>query len=219
MFNVWAGSPNSPWLTSLRLVASAVLVPIKSFDLAKGRLAEAVPEAERAKLARTMAATVLAASKSLSTWVICGDPDVAAFAVKRGANVIWREPRGLNHAATEGVEVLQREGFDRAIVCHADLPLATDLTWLADSTGVVVVPDRRNDGSNVLCLPTNAGFCFGYGPGSAAAHRVEADRLGLRFQLAPNQELGWDVDLPEDLIALRSSQPWLPTYQACEATP
>src|SRR5439155_17828924 len=42
----------------------------------------------------------------------------------------------------------------------ADLPLATDLTWLPRFPGVTLVPDRRDDGTNVLCVPT--------GPGSAS---------------------------------------------------
>ena len=65
------------------------------------------------------------------------------------------------------------------IVAHADLPLATDLAWLADTDGVTLVPDRHRDGTNVLCVPAGAGFAPAYGAGSFRAHRAEAARLGL----------------------------------------
>lgn len=181
----------------------AVLIPIKSFDLAKGRLSEAIEPAQRAALAEHMAATVIAAAQPLSVWVVCGDHTVADFARANGAQVIWRAPRGLNGAIEDGTEHLRSRGFDRAIIAHADLPLATDLSFLdVAGDGVIIVPDRRNDGSNVLSIPLGRGFTFHYGPGSAAAHRAEAARVGLPFDTIADEQLGWDVDVPEDLVVL-----------------
>ena len=39
--------------------------------------------------------------------------------------------------------------------------------------------DRRDDGTNVACVPSGAGFRFSYGPGSFARHCDEAVRLGF----------------------------------------
>lgn len=180
-----------------------MLIPIKSFDLAKGRLSEAVEPARRAALAEHMATTVIAAARHLTVWVVCGDHAVADFARANGANVIWRPPRGLNRAIEDGTEHLLARGFTRAIIAHADLPLATDLTFLdATDDTVRLIPDRRDDGSNVLSIPLGHGFRFHYGPGSAAAHRAEAKRAGLSFETIIDEHLGWDVDVPEDLSAL-----------------
>lgn len=194
-------------------VPSAVLIPIKSFDLAKGRLSEAMAPEQRAALAQHMAGTVIHAAQDLTVWVVCGDHAVADFARERGAQVIWRAPRGLNGAIVDGTEHLAARGFDRAIIAHADLPLATDLRTLdiASSTEaertlientVYLVPDRRNDGSNVMSIPLGRGFTFHYGAGSAAAHQAEAKRVGLRFESIADEQLGWDVDVPEDLVVL-----------------
>ncbi len=90
-------------------------------------------------------------------------------------------------------------GFDRVVVAHADLPLAVDLTWPARHAGVTLVPDRRDDGTNVACVPTGAGFEFSYGPGSFRRHGAEARRLGLPLRVVREPRLGWDVDLPSDL--------------------
>ncbi|MEZ5228319.1 MAG: 2-phospho-L-lactate guanylyltransferase [Acidimicrobiales bacterium] len=182
---------------------AAVLLPIKSFEVAKGRLAGALDLDQRAELARRMASGVIAACHDLPTWVICDDPEVASLAISCRANVLWRPARGLNVAVHEGVEFLAGEGYERVVVSHADLPLARDLTWVADAgPGVTIVPDRRDDGTNVMAVPTDAGFRFAYGVGSSALHRAEAERLGLEWRLIPDAELGWDVDVPEDLTAL-----------------
>jgi 2-phospho-L-lactate guanylyltransferase len=178
---------------------AAVVVPVKSFDLAKGRLAGILGPRERARLARHMASRVLAASGGLPAWVVCESPGVAAWAVAEDAGVIWRPRRSLSSAVAAAVEFLAAEGFDQAIVAHGDLPLATDLAWVGAFDGVTLVPDRRGDGTNVLSVPTGARFGFAYGPGSAARHRAEAERLGLALRVTEDEQLGWDVDTPEDL--------------------
>ena len=52
------------------MTATAVLVPVKAFDRAKLRLAPALDAAARARLARTMAETVLAAAGGLPVAVV-----------------------------------------------------------------------------------------------------------------------------------------------------
>jgi 2-phospho-L-lactate guanylyltransferase len=176
-----------------------VLVPIKSFRNAKVRLAGALPPAERAALAKRMADRVLAAAGSLPVAVVCDDVDVAGFAEERHAQVIWRPGLGLNAAVTAGFAQLAADGAVEVIVAHADLPLADDLGRLAGFAGVTLVPDRRDDGTNVVCVPTGLGFAFSYGPGSFERHRAEADRLRVPYRVLRDPRLGWDVDVPSDL--------------------
>ena len=187
-------------------VGVAVLVPVKSFRQAKGRLAAALNEHDRAALAREMATKVVRAAGLLPVSVVCDDDEVAAWAVSLGAEIIWRPGRGLNGAVTDGVDELASVGYDRVIVAHADLPHALDLTWVADFDGVTLVPDRRDDGTNVACVPAHSRFVFAYGPGSFAAHCGEAERLGLPLRIEREARLGWDVDVPADLDA----PDWLP---------
>ncbi len=180
-------------------MAAAVLVPIKTFTASKLRLAPVLGRDERAELVRSMAERVLAAAGALPVSVVCEDPDVAAWSSERGASVIRVPPRGLDHAVEEGVRTLAAEGYGTVLVCHADLPLAEDLTWVADFDGVTLVPDRRGDGTNVACVPAFAGFRFAYGPGSCARHAGEGQRLGLPLRMLHEPQLAWDVDVPADL--------------------
>jgi len=181
---------------------AAVLVPVKSFAEAKVRLAPALPPAERAALARAMAATVIAAAAPLPVAVVCDDLEVAGWARAHGALVVWEPGRGLNGAVEAGVDQLRGAGVDRVIVAHADLPQASALARLDGGTGVTLVPDRRRDGTNVAVVPAGAGFRFSYGPGSFARHQSEAARLGLELTVAEDPGLAFDVDWPADLEAL-----------------
>ena len=181
-------------------MATHVLVPIKSFRAAKVRLAPALDADERAALARRMAARVLRAAGGLPTWVVCDDDQVATWAVEHGAQVLWTPGLGLNGAVSEAIARLTDE--QRAlevIVAHGDLPLADDLGRVAGFAGITLVPDRHDDGTNVLCLPTGIQFELAYGPGSFARHRAEADRLALPYRVLRDPRLGWDVDVPADL--------------------
>jgi len=186
---------------------AAVLVPVKAFGAAKARLAGHLTPDQRAHLARGMAELVLAAAAPLPVAVACDDEAVRDWATGLGAEVVWCPDRGLNGAVADGVASLAVQGFDRVVVAHADLPHATSLEWLArlpDPTEprlVTVVPDRHDDGTNVICVPARSGFAFAYGPSSFRRHVAEAQRLGLAVRVERDEALGWDVDLPSDLDA------------------
>lgn len=179
-----------------------VLVPVKAFHQAKVRLAPSLSAAARAELARRMAERVVAAAHGLAVWVVCDDDAVADWARTAGASVSWQPGVGLNEAVNTAVAVRGEAGVARVIVAHGDLPLARDLRWLADEPGdIILVPDRHDDGTNVAVLPTACGFQFAYGAGSFVRHRRAAEELGLDVRVRRDAELGWDVDVPDDLGA------------------
>jgi 2-phospho-L-lactate/phosphoenolpyruvate guanylyltransferase len=181
------------------MTSAAVVVPIKAFSAAKLRLAPALSPGERAALARHLAGVVLRAAAPLPAVVVCDDEEVRTWAEASGARVLWTPGQGLNGAVMAGVATLRDEGVATAVVAHADLPLARSLAWTIEFPGVTLVPDRRRDGTNVLALPTDAGFAVSYGPGSFARHRAEAARCALPLRIVADPDLGWDVDLPSDL--------------------
>jgi len=87
-------------------------------------------------------------------------------------------------------------------VAHGDLPRAAGLGTLEPFDGVTLVPDRRDDGTNVVRLPTDLAFRFAYGPGSFRAHRAEAMRLGVPVRILRHPGLAYDVDWPADVSEL-----------------
>ncbi len=181
---------------------TCVLIPVKSFELAKLRLASALNPAARAQLARAMAELVVDASAPLPVWCICEDPAVADWAASMGASVDWTPGLGLNGAVQESVRLRDAAGTTRVVVAHGDLPFATGLAAFGDvpDDEVVLVPDRRGRGTNVISVPTGAGFRFAYGDGSFRRHRDEVERCGLRLRVVELDHLGWDIDEPQDLL-------------------
>lgn len=189
-----------------RLHGSVVLVPVKAFSRAKERLAPRLDPERRAALARSMAAHVLQAASPLPVAVVCDDDEVATWAEERGALVLLEPGRGLNGAVAAGVDRLTSAGAVEVIVAHGDLPLAEGLERLAGFTGITLVPDRVEDGTNVVVVPAGAGFRFSYGPGSFSRHAEEAARLGLPLRVVRDAGLSLDVDVPADLS--RAAGPW-----------
>ena len=182
---------------------AAVLVPIKAFADAKVRLSTALSGPDRDALARRLAVQVLGAAAPLPVAVACDDEAVATWARDHGASVVWTPGLGLNGAVQDGVAQLAAAGVDRVVVAHADLPRVHGLAELAEGTeDVVLAPDRKDDGTNVLAVPSDAGFRFSYGPGSFTRHRAEAERLGLATRIVRDDRFAWDVDLPADLEGL-----------------
>jgi 2-phospho-L-lactate guanylyltransferase len=180
---------------------SAVLVPVKSFAAAKQRLGAALAEDERLALVRSMAERVLRAASPLPTAVVCDDAEVADWARRHGALVVWEPGRGLNGAVEAGVDRLATLGVETVTVVHADLPLARAFGTLDSFDGVTLVPDRFEDGTNLIRLPARCGFTFSYGPGSFQRHLQEGERLGLGVRVVHRPDLAFDVDWPADLPA------------------
>jgi 2-phospho-L-lactate/phosphoenolpyruvate guanylyltransferase len=184
----------------LRLGPEVVLIPVKAFHQAKRRLGSALSDPDRIALVRAMAARVVGACVPLPVAVVCDDQDVAQWASELGATVMWEPGQGLNGAVRAGVDRLARAGAQWVTVAHGDLPRAHGLGLLEPFDGVTLVPDRRDDGTNVLRLPAASDFRFAYGPGSFRAHRAEATRLGLSVRVLRDPDLAYDVDWPADIV-------------------
>lgn len=180
------------------MVESAVLVPIKSFRAAKGRLSGVFSPAERAELSRYMASIVLGAAAPLPVFVACDDDEVADWAGARGAEALWTPGLGLNGAIEHSVEVISGKGFEHIVITHGDIPLATSFEHLCVPDTVVLVPDHRLDGTNVQARPA-APFVPRYGGGSFRRHLADALDAGLRVRVVIDADLAIDVDTVDEL--------------------
>lgn len=177
----------------------AVLIPVKAFDDAKGRLQPALSEATRASLARRMATRLVEAQSETTVAISCDDPDVADWATALGASVVWCPGTGLNGAVQQGFAELCAAGYRSVAVAHSDLPFASSLHRLLGWSGVTLVPDRHRTGTNVIVLPTDIDFRFAYGVGSYPRHVTEAVRHRRGLRVVHDARLAWDVDHPADL--------------------
>ena len=191
--------------------AAAALIPIKAFHEAKARLRGALDPLQRDRLARWTASQVMSAAAGLQLVVVCDDDAVATWAGERGALVLWQAGKGLNNAVDDAVAALADLGFDHVVVAHADLPRPSLLRTVVRPGTITLVPDRRDDGTNVMSFPTRAAahsptiartgppMRAAYGPGSFRRHLAAAMTTGLPVEVRRDRLLSLDIDTPADL--------------------
>ena len=192
------------------------IVPVKTFDRAKQRLANVLNEAERRELMLAMARdvlTCLSRSTQLSGILIVSravEADALAqtftterYAESPDANLA----ESLEQATTHLIQHLDAKGV---IVVPADVP-GIDVEELdeliAEHTGVTVLPDAENLGTNALmCSPP---LCIPYifDGKSFRPHVDGAFAAGITPRIVPGTRFALDVDLPADLVALCRTAP------------
>ncbi len=189
------------------------VVPVKSLDAGKRRLAGALDLAGRRSLMRVMLADVLdtlAATPGLdAVAVISRDRRVARQARAQGARMMLETGVGLNAAVTEAARVLAGEGCATMLVVPADVPLAKP-EEIAEIVGarrpapaLTLVPDRHGIGTNALACTPPAAVTPRFGKRSLERHQETAHRAGIPVSVLELPGLGLDLDTPDDLAALR----------------
>jgi len=199
-------------------VRLAVLVPVKRFTAAKGRLAGVISDADRARLAEWLATRVLDVVSDIPTYVACDDTQVAEWAEAHGAQVLWGEHLGLNGAVDDGIGKIVEQNFDHITVSHADLARPEALPQVARQGCITLVPDLRRDGTNVMSFPAATTLRASYGAGSFDRHLAQAMSFGsTEVEVRADPDLSLDLDTARDLAHPLVSEvlpKWLPTIPA-----
>ncbi len=189
-----------------------IVIPIKAPDWCKTRLAPVLGDSERRKLVAEMLGQTVSAAQS-----VVGRQRVRLLGPSRhdltdDITLLPDAGHGLNTALDDARDAAIRAGVSRLLILSADLPLikADDVAALLNLPGdsVAIAPDHAGTGTNAvsLPLPSASKFAFHYGDASFAAHRAEADRLGLPFLSLRRPGLEFDVDRPEELALWRQSR-------------
>lgn len=190
------------------------ILPIKSFDAAKQRLASLLGGGARHALAQAMFSDVLAAVRRArrieAVAVVTADHEAEASVRGLGVLVLPDDaPAGQSAAALIGIRHASAAGFDRALLVPGDTPLA-DAAAIdqllegaeRDELEVAIVPDRHESGTNALLLAPPDALEPSFGGRSLERHVAAAQAAGRRHRLAAVESLMHDVDTPEDLADL-----------------
>lgn len=174
------------------------IVPVKSLDGAKSRLAGALePEARRALVLGMLAGVVDAAcGAGLAVCVVSPDPAVHAAARALGAEALDDGGRDLTGAVAHALA--HHADAEAVVVLPGDLPdvTADDVRALLDAARPLAVAPAPDGTTHGVAARPPAAFTPSYGPGSAARHGgVAVYPPGLRR----------DVDTPADLPAGRGA--------------
>lgn len=192
------------------------LMPLKDLVQAKTRLSGTLAPSERRALAQAMAEDVLAALSRCDglegILLISDDPGADLLAGKYQVELLPESElsvSGLNPVIEAGCRRLREKGVEAVMVVHGDLPLLTSeeleqmLAYRKEQQlDLVICPDRRQDGTNIMLCDLGRLPPLSYGRGSCGLHQQSAEQADLAADLLPLPGAALDVDQPADLVDL-----------------
>jgi len=198
---------------------------MKELSQAKMRLADVLDRGERAELALAMLTDVISACEASRCFdaicVVSGDREVLSYASDLGARPLaeptearWSSGvQALNAGLAFALRQLaENDRADEVVIVPADIPLlqptdiraVVDALTSGDGSRVVMAPSADN-GTNALALRPPQLIPMRFGSNSADAHRLAAIGAGVEPVVLDLPRLRFDVDSPDDLRALESS--------------
>ncbi|WP_299313577.1 2-phospho-L-lactate guanylyltransferase [uncultured Halomonas sp.] len=189
-----------------------IVIPVKTFHLAKSRLGRRLSPDRRSALARRLCERTLRfLARNFpdhDRLVVTASPAIARLARRHGAEVL-KEPaaEGLSVAAQRAADWARRRGYPAQLLLPADIvqldaeEIHRLLATRAGHPGIALCP-ASDGGTNALLTSPPDVLTFRFGPASAAAHREEARRRGLPCRVLAMDHLSFDLDTPKDLNTL-----------------
>src|SRR5918992_5266200 len=189
------------------------ILPVKSFNAAKQRLAGLLGAGSRQALAQAMFSDVLSSLRHVpgldGVVVVTSDRVAESAALGKRVQVLRdTEQAGQSEATLIGIRYAQAAGYERVLLVPGDTPLVDSRDvgrLLALDTPVAIVPDRRGTGTNALLLAPPDAIAPSFGPGSFVRHVAAAREAGVEHVVERISGLMFDIDTPDDLADLSTA--------------
>ncbi|HEX2140400.1 MAG TPA: 2-phospho-L-lactate guanylyltransferase, partial [Woeseiaceae bacterium] len=190
------------------MTTTCTIVPLKSFNHSKTRLAPVLSAAERATIARLMALDVLrtlTAAPDVDRVLIVGQTvDHAQLAAELNCDFMDDDPDlDVSGNVARAAELVAAAGTETLLYLPADLPLLTvrDISTLFEmhSGGITISRAQRDNGTNALLASPPAAASFSFGSDSADRHYAAARAAGLPVRVLDIAAFARDIDEPRDL--------------------
>lgn len=193
------------------------IVPVKPLRRGKSRLSNVLNEDQRTVLNQNMLVNTLKTLTSVkridSIMVVSRDPGALTLAREFGARTVLEDGNPeLNTALRRAALIARTYHANEILIVPADLPLLTTeeieqvLARSGNPPEVIICPDRRKDGTNLLYMNPEGLIHFNYGGGSFNKHLDQAIKAGVRLEIVETLSIGLDLDVPEDLELLKDIQ-------------
>lgn len=196
-----------------------IVVPMKEPRESKSRLADALSDSARARLAGLLFRRTLTFLKPIGRCtgsvlaVVTASASTARIARDGGFAVIDEPAVGssLSAAVRRAADWAGAEGYGRLCIIPADLaaPDSSDIFQLLESDADVTVCPSADCGTNALLVSPPGVMRFRYGPLSAIRHLEQARMQGLNAVLLPLESLSFDIDTSTCLTRAMRSVPEL----------
>ncbi len=191
---------------------AALLVPVKNLTNAKQRLAEALDQEQRSKLAEAMLRDVMKAAAGvtdrLDVFLVTGDSRAQSMAAEFGFGVIEDT---YNESETAAIEMAtawcERKQYDTTVVVPGDIPLITSAELhhvlnAAPEVGAVFVPAYDRRGSNCILRRPASIIPLRFGNDSFLPHCEAMKKTGKPLVILEMPGIGLDIDNPHELELL-----------------
>jgi 2-phospho-L-lactate guanylyltransferase len=186
----------------------AILIPVKRLNEAKARLGVELSVEERHEFGLKMLSDVLNATLEWrDRWVVTSDIDAAELALSHGCALIDDPGDGLNAAVGAATDITMRVGADQLLVLPADVPLVerADVQLAFEVDASVGIAASNDGGTNLLLRRPPDSIPAQFGANSARRHAAVARAAGLQVEMIDAPSVKLDIDQPEDLRALATS--------------
>lgn len=193
------------------------IVPVKPLRRGKSRLSEILSEDERAHLNHQLFVHTIDILKEVDAitdiLVVSRDSDVLTEARDLQVRTVTEngtpELNAALRRATLFSKVFSTEGV---LIVPADLPLMSPedvnafLDERTEAPCVVIAPDRRRQGTNLLFTNPADLLTFSYGKESFSRHIQLAQENDAQVVIVENERIALDLDLPDDYVLLNSAK-------------
>ena len=192
------------------------IIPIKPLRKGKSRLSSVLSEEKREGLNQYLLTSTLQCLRKINEidhiLVVSYDQSALSLAKKYGARtVLENQNTNINRALRKATFAAKALKSSKILVVPADLPLLTEDDLLSvigesgDPPEIVIVPDRKMSGTNMLLINPIGAIKYDFGEWSFRKHIEQAERKKINIKICNRSNLSFDLDLPEDWEFLKTS--------------
>lgn len=191
------------------------IVPVKPLNLGKSRLCQVLTDLQRTELNQQLFQNTISVLKQVpkisEILVVSRDSNVLTIARASGLRTVQENGNPeLNQALLRASVFAQVYSPEGVIIVPADLPLLqpADVEMVIEKNHVppvvVIAPDRRKEGTNMLLVSPAQLITYSFGKESFKTHLALAKASGARVEIVENERIALDLDLPEDWALLNT---------------
>lgn len=196
------------------------IVPVKPLRRGKSRLSEILSEDERAKLNHQLFIHTIQVIKQVDAisdiLVVSRDSDVLTEARELDVRTVTENGTPELNSALRRASLFSKSfSTEGILIIPADLPLlipedVSDFLKARKAQPMVVIaPDRRRKGTNMLLTDPADLLTFSFGQDSFREHTTLAASKGAEVIVVENERIALDLDIPEDyeILSMKEALP------------
>ncbi len=184
------------------------VVPVKNLSCAKSRLSFLGMQERRNLVLSLLTETIdtLRAVMNSDIVIIGSDRETKEIAARKWIFYLEEKEQDLNTALFQSAEWAEQSGYFALLVVPIDLPLLVPndifsvLELAAEGNFMVIAPNSKQNGTNLLCIRLFHDFRFCFGADSYRRHLDQAAVCGMKSKVYYSTRTCLDLDTYNDWL-------------------